>query len=391
MKILHTSDWHLGHSLYNYDRLDEQKAMLSQMVGIVVDEQPDVFLLCGDVYHTSQPSANVQTLFTEAIMEIHEACPSMYIIITAGNHDSGSKHEIFRTPWRKLQVFSIGNIEKEETSIDEHIIEIGELGYVIAVPYAHQRNISEGFFQKLLDRVSDMNQDNLPVVMTAHTTIKGSSSKGHDRATEFSVGGIDCMDLDEIGTGYDYLALGHIHHAQFISGSERRARYSGTPLPVSFDETYTHSVSIVDILEKGAVPIVRTVEIYNHCPLVTLPTEGTADWETAKQLLKDFPDDISAYIRLNVEVDDFLPADAHAEAVKLTIDKGCRFCFINVKRKEKQDAEGKKMLSVSEFQSEDPVEIARQYASDLGIVFDEEMEKLFMETLEQVNEEGRKD
>ena len=59
MKILHTSDWHLGHTLYNYDRTEEQMVMLLQMVDIVKKHKPDVFLLCGDVYHTAQPSAAV--------------------------------------------------------------------------------------------------------------------------------------------------------------------------------------------------------------------------------------------------------------------------------------------------------------------------------------------
>ena len=62
MKLLHTSDWHLGHTLYNYDRQYEQQCMLNQIVDIVRSEHPDIFLLCGDVYHTAQPSAAVQRM-----------------------------------------------------------------------------------------------------------------------------------------------------------------------------------------------------------------------------------------------------------------------------------------------------------------------------------------
>ena len=67
MKILHTSAWHLGHTLYNYDRTEEQQAMLEQMVSIVEEQKPDVFLLCGDVYHTPQPSAAVQTMLSDGL------------------------------------------------------------------------------------------------------------------------------------------------------------------------------------------------------------------------------------------------------------------------------------------------------------------------------------
>ena len=96
MKILHTSDWHLGHTLYNYDRTEEQADMLRQMTEIVEKHKPDVFLLSGDVYHTPQPSAAVQTMFTDAMVRIHDANPGMTIVVTAGNHDSGTRHEIFR-------------------------------------------------------------------------------------------------------------------------------------------------------------------------------------------------------------------------------------------------------------------------------------------------------
>ena len=111
MKILHTSDWHLGHVLYGYDRTNEQHAMLDQMADIVEKHKPDLFLLCGDVYHTSQPSAAVQTMLTDGLVRIHNAYPEMTIVMTAGNHDSGTKHEIFKTPWRALGVYAIGQLE----------------------------------------------------------------------------------------------------------------------------------------------------------------------------------------------------------------------------------------------------------------------------------------
>ena len=113
MKLLHTSDWHLGHTLYNYDRTEEQLSMLLQMVNIVKEEKPDVFLLCGDVYHTPQPSAAVQTMFTNALVKIHDANPGMTIIVTAGNHDSSSKHDIFRTPWKALNVYTVGSVDTD--------------------------------------------------------------------------------------------------------------------------------------------------------------------------------------------------------------------------------------------------------------------------------------
>lgn len=388
MKILHTSDWHLGHTLYNYDRTEEQMVMLLQMVDIVKKHKPDVFLLCGDVYHTAQPSAAVQTMFTEALVGIRDANPDMTIVVTAGNHDSGTKHEIYRTPWRALKVHTIGNLNKE--AIDEHIIEVPGKGFIVAVPYCNERNVPEGFFASLMDVVKERNTDGLPIVMTAHTTVKGCDFVGHDNATEYVVGGIDTMDIAQFGDGYDYLALGHIHHAQFVHTGKHNVRYSGTPIAVSFDENYSHSVSIVEIDGHNDKPKVDTIEIENPRPLVTLPTEGVATWEEAKQLLADFPNDIPAYIRLNVEIDDFLPVEATAEANALTEGKGCRFCHINAKRKLTKQAEAK-VLTVQEFQMEEPIDIAKRYAEDIGVTFDEEMAVLFDETLRMIMDDSRND
>ena len=388
MKILHTSDWHLGHTLYNYDRYEEQQAMLDQMVEIVEEQKPDVFLLCGDVFHTSQPSNAIQTTLSEALVKIHKALPEMVIVMTAGNHDSGTKHEIFRTPWRALNVYAIGQLEKE--NIDEHTIEVPGKGYIIAIPYINERNLPEGFFQQLLDRVAALNTEGLPVVMTAHTTVKGCDFLGHDQATEYVVGGIDSIDLEQLGEGYDYLALGHIHHGQFIHSGKHNVRYSGTPLPISFDETFDHSVSIVEIGKHGDPPTVTEIEINNPRPLVTLPSEGMAPWETAKELLKNFPDDIQAYIRLNVEIDDFLPVEAQAEAASLVKGKQCHVSHINAKRKTSNQTEAK-VLTVQEFQAEKPIEIAKQYAEYEGISFDEEMTDMFNEIVNLVNDDARND
>lgn len=389
MKILHTSDWHLGHTLYGYERTAEQQSMLNQMRDIVAKQRPDVFLLSGDVYHTAQPSSAVQTMFANAIVELHKANPEMAIVVTAGNHDSGAKHEIFQTPWRALNVYSIGNVSRNEDDFDQLIIEVSGRGFIIAVPYVYERNLPEGIFQKLLDKVAARNSANLPVVIMAHTTVMGCDFTGHDNSSDKTVGGIDSCDIETFGNGYDYVALGHIHHAQFIHGTEHRFRYSGTPLAVSFDETFSHSVSIVDIEQHGAEPQVKPIEIENPCPLVTLPTKGAADWETALQQLKDFPDDIQAYIRLNVEVEDYLLPEANHEAQAATTGKKCLFCYINTIRKDRERIIAERTLTIEELQAEEPIDIARRYAEDMGKTFDDDMAELFKEATDAVFNDER--
>lgn len=267
MKILHTSDWHLGHTLYNYDRTAEQQSFLRQLTRIVTEEQPDAMVVSGDIYHYSSPAAATQKMYTDAMLNIHQACPGMAIVVTAGNHDSSSKLEIDSSLWQHFGLNVVGNIERtaEEVNLDKHIIEVKNgqetKGYVIAVPHVYPQNFplldtetprdqrQTRFFQALLDEVKKRNTAQLPVVLMAHLSIEGSDRSGHDE----SIGGIEYVPLSAMGEGYDYLALGHIHCPQDIKGSHHHARYCGTPLPVSFDETYPHSVSIIE-LEKGAEP-----------------------------------------------------------------------------------------------------------------------------------------
>lgn len=172
MKILHTSDWHLGHTLYNYDRSREQQAFLKQLTRIVAEEMPDAMVVSGDIYHYSTPSASTQKMYTDGMLEIHRACPEMTIVVTAGNHDSSSKLEIDSSLWNHFGVKVVGNIERnqEEVNLEKHIVEVrndrGILkGYIIAIPHVYPQNFpildtetpreerQARFFQALQDEV----------------------------------------------------------------------------------------------------------------------------------------------------------------------------------------------------------------------------------------------
>ena len=384
MKIIHTSDWHLGHILYGYDRSGEQRSMLSQIEDIVGKEKPDALVVSGDVYHTGQPSAAVQKMFTEAVMRMHDACPEMEIVITAGNHDSASKHEVSRILWETQKVNMIGSVDKDNP--DKLIVEIPRKGFIVAIPYVNERSVPEGFCQSLLDKVAERNTDNLPVVISAHTTVDGSNFTGHEDIRELSVGGIDSVGLEEFGEGYDYIALGHIHKPQTIAGSGGRVRYCGTPLPVSFDEAYGHSVSVVEIASHGVAPQIQEVPVTNPCPLVNIPSSGFRKWDEVEELLKDFPKDNPAYIRLNVEVEDSLPPDAVVEARNILSGGRGLFCTINAHRSTTGKSD-RRTLSVSEFRAMEPLEVARLYAEDTGGTFTDDLVALFREAEKEVKDD----
>lgn len=304
MKILHTSDWHLGQQLFEYDRSEEQQDFLRQLCHWVAAEQPDALIVSGDVFHYCSPSAAAQRLYTDALVEFHETCPAMQIIITAGNHDSSSKLEINRNLWKYAGVTVVGSIRRDEAGqvdLERHIVEVkngcGELkGYVIALPHVYPQNFPAldeevpreerqyHFIQTLLNRVKERNQGNLPVVLMAHLALTGSDITGQDDGR----GGMEYTDIRLMGEGYDYLALGHIHFPQTLSGG--RARYCGSPLPVSFDESYGHSVSLVELAAHGAMPEVRTLPVRNVWPLKVLPSRAVS-LEEALEVLQAIPDE----------------------------------------------------------------------------------------------------
>lgn len=400
MKVLHTSDWHLGHSLYNYDRSPEQQSFLQQLTRIVAEEKPDVMVVSGDIYHYSTPSAATQKMYTEGMLEVHKACPKMTIVVAAGNHDSSSKLEIDSSLWQHFGVKVVGNIERngEEVNLEKHIIEVKDAegrpkGYIVAIPHVYPQNFpmldadtpreerQSRFFQALLDETEKLNREELPVVLMAHLTVEGSDRTGHDE----SIGGIETVSLRDMGQGYDYLALGHIHCPQDIKGSNHRARYCGTPLPVSFDETYPHSVSIVE-LDGHHEPQIRTVGIENPMPLVTLPREPLP-FEEALQLLEEYPAEKQAYIRLNVLIDTYLAPDCNERAANAAKDKACKYCYIKSNRKKQTADNGAQHLSIQEIQEMSPLDIAKLYYREAeGEDMDEELCGLMNDVLRQVKE-----
>ena len=99
-RFIHTSDWHLGQNFYGYDRSEEQRDFLRQLADIVREQEPDALLVSGDIFHTAAPSSAAVSLYVNAMIDIHEACPGMSIIVIAGNHDSAARLESDSRLWK---------------------------------------------------------------------------------------------------------------------------------------------------------------------------------------------------------------------------------------------------------------------------------------------------
>ena len=396
--FIHTSDWHLGQNFYGYDRTEEQCVFLSQLADIVRKRQPDALLVSGDIYHTAAPSNAAVNLYVNAMLDIHKACPTMAIIVIAGNHDSASRLDSDHRLWQLANVTVLGGISRDKdghADLDHHIIKVGDKGIVAAVPFAYPASFPlaadvtdisrnqrlQAYFQALLDQAKAQNDNNLPVVLMAHLAVNNSDFMGHDRNMM-----MECVEIDALGTGYDYAALGHIHRPQDVS---ERARYCGTPIPVSFDEQCEHSVSIVEIDAHNSLPRIETKSIKNTKPLHTLPAQEPVDFDTAIALLQAYNPNEKAYIRLNVLVDRFLPNGALQSAAQAVKDKQCRFCEIK-KTTTTIESRHTTQLTVEQFNKMRPIEVANLYFIEkTGNPMTEQQQEMFNEVYQAVEKEKR--
>ena len=390
-RFIHTSDWHLGQNFYGYDRSAEQRDFLQQLAAIVAEQRPDALLVSGDVYHTPSPSNSAVSLYVKSMLDIHEACPEMAIIVIAGNHDSAARLESDSLLWRLAGVTVLGGIARNgdgTADLDRHLVRVGDKGIVAAVPFGYAANFpqiagntatrdqrQQAYFQALLDRAAELNPDGLPVALMAHLAVSGSNITGHDSTVL-----MDSVALNELGTGYDYAALGHIHHTQQLS---QQARYCGTPLAVSFDEQCEHAVSLVEIATHGTTPVVSRHAIRNIRPLHTIPPTVPADFDSVMEQLQGISEE-DAYVRLNVLVDGHLPHDAQTRAAQLLAEKHCRYCCIKRTLPATARPQGSTM-SLEQLSSKSPQDVANQYFADkTGNPMSDLQRELFNEALQQV-------
>lgn len=396
MKIIHTSDWHLGATLYGHDRLDDHREMLRQLTETVASEQPDAMLASGDIFDNSSPSAAAERLLDSALMELADAGkPGMKIILTSGNHDSPSRHTTHSAVYSRLGIHTIGSAGiTADTDIaeiaDRFIIRVGEKGTVIAVPYINRRNMPEGLFDGLTDIVSREISPTLPTVMMAHLPVSRSVTTGHSDADERFVGGCENVEIDSLGHGYDYLALGHIHCPQQWNTGNAIARYCGTPLPISFDESYPHSVTIVELPAAGIIPTVTTVTLKPRRKLVTIGGPDGMDEEELTAALTDAASDLpdGTFIRLNLRLPEgtiFPRRETIAHLSALCGDLGLEYCTTNLLRSRRDDAAAlHTALTVSEMRDTTEEEIAAGLFRRKGLEWSDELAGLLAEAVAAV-------
>ena len=293
MKLLHTSDWHLGRSLYGKKRYRESEAFLDWLVGVIGEEKIDVLLVAGDVFDNSTPSNKAQELYYRFLCRVSESCCSNVVVI-AGNHDSPSFLNAPRDLLSVMNVHVIGSVGVDPSS--EVLVLYDERGTPIlvvgAVPYLRDRDIrtvepgesisdkTSKLVQGLLNHymqvceiaetrqreLADSGHTGVPIVAMGHLFTAGGKTVADDGVRELYAGSLVHVDNDVFPLFLDYVALGHLHVPQSV-GEGDRIRYSGSPMPMGFRESkQAKSVVVVDFsadsmqVELHPVPCFQKLE-----------------------------------------------------------------------------------------------------------------------------------
>jgi exonuclease SbcD len=297
MKILHTSDWHLGRALYGHKRYDEFEAFLNWLTAFIESEDIDLLLVAGDVFDNSTPSNYAQELYYRFLCRVATS-PRRHIVVTAGNHDSPSFLNAPRELLKFLNIHVVGCAS--ESPEDEVIVICGPdhepLLIVCAIPYLRDRDIRtaeageslEDKERKIIDgikahyrRVYETAEEKrsalkktVPIVAMGHLYTAGGQTVDGDGVRELYIGSLLNVGTDVFPESIDYLALGHLHIPQKVGGSDF-IRYSGSPLPIGFGEA-DQEKTVILITFSGEAPQAGNIPVPCFQELKTL----RGDWQT---------------------------------------------------------------------------------------------------------------
>jgi exonuclease SbcD len=270
MRILHTSDWHVGKVLKGRDREEEHKLVLAQIVEIAAAERPDLILIAGDLYDTAAPSPRSTRLVTRALSALRRT--GAQVVAIGGNHDNGAALDALR-PWADAAGIELRGAvrDKPDDLILTGTTAGGERWQLAALPFLSQRyavravemydltaaEASQTYadhIARLIGRLAEgFTEPGVVNLLTAHLTVVGASTGGGEREAHTVMG--YAVPATVFPPNAHYVALGHLHRSQQVIGP-CPVRYSGSPLAVDFgEEENVTSVAIVDVSADKAAKV----------------------------------------------------------------------------------------------------------------------------------------
>jgi DNA repair protein SbcD/Mre11 len=270
VKILHTSDWHVGKVLKGQSRAEEHKQVLAGVIDIARRERPDLVIIAGDLYDTAAPTPEATRLVTRALTALRRTGAD--VVAIGGNHDNGPALDALR-PWAEAAGITLRGGVREDPA--EHVIDGttagGERWRLAALPFLSQRYAVRAVemyelttaettqtyadhLGRILARLTEgFDEPDRVHLVTAHLTVVGAATGGGERDAHTIMGYAVPASFFP-GTAH-YVALGHLHRAQRVQGP-CPIRYSGAPLAVDFGEQENvPAVTLVEVTTTTAARI----------------------------------------------------------------------------------------------------------------------------------------
>lgn len=352
MKILHTADWHLGNSFHGHDRMEEHRHFLQWLADTLRDRQPDVLVIAGDVFDSSNPSAASEEMLYGFLLRATHEVPGLQVVITAGNHDSAGRIEAPAALLKLHNIYVRGTVHRLEDGtpdFDFYLLPLSlrngdeaeavciALPYLRSCDYPAGMSAEEGlryYYENCLRRLRKSAFRGLPVWSAAHFYAAGSDVCGNEHSERLVVGGQDCVRADVAGKDLCYMALGHIHKAQRVGGGASQVYYAGSALPMSFSERhYSHGAAWVEISPDGKASVSRlTYEPLRR--LLAIPSNGAATPEAIMAEISELPkrkkdDDGTDWPYLEIRVLEQRPEPSFVNEVNTALEnRAVRLCRI---------------------------------------------------------------
>ncbi|MEQ1975326.1 exonuclease subunit SbcD [Xenorhabdus sp. SGI240] len=324
MRIIHTSDWHLGQYFFTKSRAAEHKHFLQWLIEKIIQYQVDALIIAGDIFDTGSPPSYARELYNKFIVALQPT--GCQLVILGGNHDSVATLNESKSLLSYLNTLVIANAETEDITQQIKLLNNrdGNAGAILcAIPYLRPRDIMtsqagqsgvqkqqalqdaiSGHYHKLYQQACALREQlgqPLPIIATGHLTTVGASTT--DSVRDIYIGTLEAFPAQSFPPA-DYIALGHIHRPQVI-GKSAHIRYSGSPIPLSFDEVgQEKSVCLVDF-KSGKLDNITLLPIPHYQPM-QLIRGNLKQIEEQLHVFKEHQGERPVWLDIEVATQDYL-------------------------------------------------------------------------------------
>lgn len=307
MRLLHTSDWHLGHTLHDVPRDFEHEAFLGWLLETIGEQRVDALLVAGDIFDTANPSARAQAQYYRFLTEARRRYPALQVVVIGGNHDSADRLDAPTPLLDQLGIHVVGGLPRKadrQLDLDRLLVPLrgadGEVqAWVAAVPFLRPADLPPipDTEDPLVEGVRAVYREVFEGARRRRTPGQAILGMGHLYMTGTALselserrilgGNQHALPHDLFPEDVAYVALGHLHRPQAVGRSE--VRYSGSPIPLSLAEIdYPHQVCLVE-LEGEELRSVEALRVPRSVEMLRIPRSGALGKAEALEALGKLP------------------------------------------------------------------------------------------------------